>query len=210
LLTITEDQLTDPAFSLIHLLVRIIGILMTTEGQELSLTDRDSKFYIRTGNLDDARTILDIRRDVITENKYLISLPDEFDQTLEKQRTRIQKISENNRDTLIVAEKDEKVIGFIVFESPNRKRLFHTGSFETMIHRDHRGIGIGKILIGELLTWAEKNPLIEKVCLGVFSTNKRAISLYKSMGFVEEGRKNKEIKISENEYADDILMCKFV
>jgi RimJ/RimL family protein N-acetyltransferase len=183
---------------------------MTTEGQELSLTDRDSKFYIRTGNLDDARSILDIRRDVITENKYLISLPDEFDQTLEKQRTRIQKISENNRDTLIVAEKDEKVIGFIVFESRNRKRLFHTGSFETMIHRDHRGIGIGKILISELLTWAEKNPLIEKVSLGVFSTNKRAISLYKSMGFVEEGRKNKEIKISENEYADDILMYKFV
>ncbi|MGD6857656.1 N-acetyltransferase family protein [Bacillus infantis] len=176
----------------------------------MSQTDRDSNFYIRTGNLDDAKSILDIRRDVITENKYLISLPDEFNQTVEKQRTWIRKILGNNRETLIVAEKDEKVIGFIVFESPNRKRLFHTGSFETMIHRDYRGIGIGKILISELLTWAEKNPVIEKVSLGVLSTNERAISLYKNMGFVEEGRKNNEIKISENEYADDILMYKFV
>ena len=60
------------------------------------------------------------------------------------------------------------------------------------------------------LDWAEKNPLIEKVSLGVLSTNYRAIALYKSMGFVEEGRKIKEIKINENEYVDDILMYKFV
>ncbi|EDL65730.1 GNAT family N-acetyltransferase [Bacillus sp. SG-1] len=176
----------------------------------MSITDKESKVCIRIGNFDDAESILDIQRDVITENKYLISLPEEFDKTLDHQRTRIQRILENKRETLIVAEKDEKVIGFIVFESPNRKRLSHTGSFETMIHRDYRGIGIGKMLISELLTWARENPLIEKVSLGVFSTNKRAISLYKSMGFEEEGRKNKEIKIGEKEYADDILMYKFV
>lgn len=103
------------------------------------------------------------------------------------------KILENERETLIIAEKAEKVIGWTVFESQNRKRLSHTGSFEMMIQKDYRGIGIGKMLIGELLSWAEKNHLIEKVSLGVFSTNKRAISLYKSMGFVEEGRKKKKL-----------------
>ncbi len=30
------------------------------------------------------------------------------------------------------------------------------------------------------------------------------------MGFIEEGRKIKEIKLSENEYIDDILMYKMV
>jgi hypothetical protein len=30
------------------------------------------------------------------------------------------------------------------------------------------------------------------------------------MGFIEEGRKIKEIKLSENEYKDDILMYKMV
>ena len=75
-----------------------------------------------------------------------------------------------------------------------------------MISKNYRGMGIGKMLLKELIGWAEKNPLIEKVCLGGFSTNHRAISLYKSMGFIEEGRKVKEFKIDENEYVDDILM----
>ncbi len=71
-------------------------------------------------------------------------------------------------------------------------------------------MGIGKELIEALLDWAEANPLIEKVSLGVFSTNHRAISLYKRLGFIEEGRKIKEFKMSENEYVDDIIMYKLV
>ncbi|WP_079710975.1 GNAT family N-acetyltransferase [Paraliobacillus ryukyuensis] len=174
------------------------------------MSDNDFKVHIRTGRLDDAEAILDIQRDVVMENKYLISVPDEFDKSLEQQNDWIQKVLENERETIIVAEKDDKVIGWLVFESPNRKRLSHTGSIETMIHKDYRGKGIGEMLIIELLNWAEKNPLIEKVSLGVISTNQRAISLYKNMGFIEEGRKNKEIKLSEHEYADDILMYKLV
>lgn len=183
---------------------------MNKEVEVLSVGDINSKFYIRTGHIDDAQSILDIQREVIKENKYLISESDEFDKSLAQQRNWIQKILDNERETIIIAETSEEVIGWIVFESPNRKRLSHTGSFETMIHRDYRGIGIGKMLIRELLAWAETNSLIKKVSLGVLSSNKRALSLYKSMGFVEEGRKNKEIKISENEYVDDVLMYKFV
>lgn len=64
-----------------------------------------------------------------------------------------------------------------------------------MVDKNFRDKGIGKLLIKGLLDWAESNPLIEKVSLGVFSTNKRAIALYKKMGFIEEGRKIKEFKM---------------
>jgi RimJ/RimL family protein N-acetyltransferase len=60
------------------------------------------------------------------------------------------------------------------------------------------------------LAWAEQHPSIEKVSLGVFSTNERAITLYKKMGFIEEGRKIKEFKMSDDEYIDDVLMYKLV
>lgn len=46
--------------------------------------------------------------------------------------------------------------------------------------------------------------------LGVFSTNHRAISLYKKMGFLEEGRKIFEFKLNDGEYIDDVIMYKFV
>ena len=111
---------------------------------------------------------------------------------------------------MIVAEINDKVVGWLAFQSQGRKRLSHVGSLGMMIRKNYRGIGIGKMLIKALLDWAEKNPLIEKVSLGVLSTNRRAIALYKSMGFVEEGRKMKEIKINENEYVDDILVYKLV
>lgn len=160
--------------------------------------------------MDDAETILNIQQAVVIENQYLILASEEFDRTTEQHKNWIQNILENERDTIIVAEINGAVVGWIVFQSKNLKRLSHTGYFTTMIHKDYRGMGIGKMLINELLNWAEKNPLIEKISLGVLSTNLRAIALYKSVGFVEEGRKIKEVKFGENEYVDDILMYKLV
>jgi len=52
--------------------------------------------------------------------------------------------------------------------------------------------------------------LVNEIWDLVFSTNKRAIALYKKMGFIEEGRKIKEFKMDNNEYVDDVLMYKLV
>lgn len=79
-----------------------------------------------------------------------------------------------------------------------------------MILKKYRGLGIGKCLLEQLLKWAECNPYIEKISLGVFSTNESAIALYKKMGFVEEGRKINEIKLNDKQYIDDVLMYKMV
>jgi RimJ/RimL family protein N-acetyltransferase len=186
-------------------LLRYVGIkgliIMTKNNIQVSL---------RTGNLDDAEALLNIQRKVVSENEFMISVLDEFEETTEKQRNWIQKIFENERETIIVAEVKGKVIGYIVFHSKNTKRLSHTGYFTTMIMKEYRDMGIGKLLIIQLLNWAEQNPLIEKVSLGVLSTNQRAIALYQSVGFVEEGRRIKEVKFSENIYVDDILMYKLV
>jgi ribosomal protein S18 acetylase RimI-like enzyme len=177
----------------------------------LSLLKTIGSYIIRTGKIEDAEVTLDIQRSVVSEGEYLIAYPEEFTKTLNQQREYIQNILENENETIIVAEKDGEVVGWIVFESTqNRKRMSHTGSFGILIRNNYRGLGIGKMLLQVLLEWAEKNPLIEKVSLGVFSTNHRAISLYQKMGFIEEGRKINEFKFEDNEYVDDILMYKLV
>lgn len=103
------------------------------------------------------------------------------------------------------------MIGWIAFvKEIDRKRTSHAGTIGVFVSKEYRGQGAGKMLLAALLEWARKNPAIEKVSLSVFSTNERAISLYKKMGFLEEGRKIKEFKISENEYWDDVFMYKFV
>lgn len=177
----------------------------------MSEMKNDSLSYmIRTGELEDAEAVLELQNSVISEGEYFIAVSNEFNKTIEQQRDWIQRSLENERETIIVAEINGEVIGWIGFESENRKRMSHKGSFALMIRKNYRGMGIGKELVQALLDWAEANPLIEKVSLGVFSTNHRAIALYKSMGFVEEGRKIKEFKMSESEYVDDIIMYKLV
>ncbi len=61
--------------------------------------------------------------------------------------------------------------------------------------------------MNELLGWARSSPGVEKVELQVRSSNERAIALYRSLGFVEEGRKTRRLKIGPNAYLDDIYMA---
>lgn len=169
------------------------------------------EYIIRNVQLEDAEALLDIGRSVISEGEYFIAVSEEVEKTpLHEEKERIQRILDNIKETLIVAEVNGVVVGSIEFRSQTRKRLSHSGSVSMSISKNYRGMGIGKALLKSLLDWAEENPLIEKVSLGVFSTNQRAISLYKQMGFLEEGRLIKEYKLNHGKYIDDVLMYKFV
>ncbi|MEH7342529.1 GNAT family N-acetyltransferase [Bacillus sp. JJ1532] len=171
---------------------------------------QDDKAMIRTVRIEDAEAILDIHREVINEKDYFIAVSEEFNKTVEEHKEWITKIIEHERETMFVAEMNGRVVGWIVFQSQERQRMHHTGSIAIMLQKDYRNKGIGKLLINEILSWVAQHPVIEKVSLGTFSTNSRAIELYKKLGFVEEGRKVREFKFRDDEYVDDVLMYKFV
>ncbi|WP_062104383.1 GNAT family N-acetyltransferase [Bacillus niameyensis] len=173
--------------------------------------DTDQKVKIRTAHVNDSEQILEMQKQVVAEGEFLTTVIEELShRTIEQQQAWVRKVLENERETFIVAEIKGVIVGWIVFQSEGRKRLAHKGSIGMMVSQEFRGIGIGKQLLKALIEWAEEHPLIEKVCLGVFSNNARALSLYKSMGFKEEGRKIKEFKLGDEEYIDDILMYRFV
>jgi ribosomal protein S18 acetylase RimI-like enzyme len=75
------------------------------------------------------------------------------------------------------------------------------------VHEGHQRHGVGRALMNELLRWARSNPRLDKVELQVRSSNERAIALYRSLGFVEEGRKTRRLKIAPNEYLDEVYMA---
>ena len=168
-----------------------------------------NQITIREGLPTDAESMLQIQRKVVEEKDFLLTDPVEFNKTVDDQNQWIRRILQNEREKILIAEVDGKMAGWLVFQSPNRHRLNHTGSFGMMVQKEYRNMQIGRKLLEALLMWAENHPEIEKVCLGVLSTNERAIHLYRSLGFVEEGRKVDEVKIGE-QYVDDILMYKRV
>lgn len=174
------------------------------------MTNSSNQVTLRIGNINDAEAVLKLQKEILSESEFMISVLEEFEETVEQIRNWIEKILANEREKLIMAESNGQIVGLIVFRAKSTKRLLHTGSFTAMVKKEFRNQGIGKLLIKELLNWAEHNPLLEKVSLGVLSTNQRAIELYKNMGFVEEGRKIKEVKFNDDLYVDDILMYKLV
>lgn len=168
------------------------------------------RVVIRTARAEDASRILQLQKAVILEGTFLITVTEEFNKTVEQQKEWIEGILANDRETLLVAETSSGIVGWIVCLSSNRSRLTHTCSLGMMIEKEYRNMGIGKRLVEAIVEWATLNPQLEKLSLGVFATNERAIALYKKMGFLEEGRKIREFKINENEYIDDVLMYRLV
>jgi RimJ/RimL family protein N-acetyltransferase len=48
------------------------------------------------------------------------------------------------------------------------------------------------------------------VCLDVFAVNEPAIGLYKKLGFIEEGRRIRDIQRGADDYVDTVMMYRFV
>ncbi|HDX9578465.1 TPA: GNAT family N-acetyltransferase [Bacillus pseudomycoides] len=161
---------------------------------------------IREATENDVAEILYIRKGIISQNEFFISTSEEFHVDVEAQKNKTLTNSRQGGVTF-VAEDDEQIVGFLVFKRNLMKRLNHTGSFGMGILEDYRNQGVGTKLLPQLIDWAKTQEGIEKICLGVFSTNERAIKVYEKIGFKEEGRERGQIKFEDGRYADNVLMA---
>ncbi len=179
--------------------------------KELELTN-GTKVVIRSAEPDDAQGLLALFDSIVGEDKYNVTTVEDvrkLKMTIEKERDWIQ---EHNADgkIILVAQIDGTIVGAVPIENGKRTRIAHVAVLAISVLKEFRGLGVGKTLLQSAIDWAGEDPLIEKIGLGVFATNKKAIGLYRKMGFVEEGRRIKEIKVGPNNYVDSILMYRFV
>lgn len=79
-----------------------------------------------------------------------------------------------------------RVVGWCDVFSPDNPTQSHRGGLGMGLYSDYRGQGIGAKLVTSVLNHAKQFGL-EKVELSVFTNNTRAVNLYKSLGFKEEG-----------------------
>ncbi|MHB1909393.1 MAG: GNAT family N-acetyltransferase [Nitrososphaerales archaeon] len=125
----------------------------------------------------------------------------------EAQKKRIADGLKDPRSLTIVANfGNEGIVGSLNL-SPFRdlKKMAHVRLLGMIIIDGYRESGIGSALMDYGIKWARKQDEIEKISLSVFSTNKRAIGLYKKFGFKIEGRLERQF-ILKGKYADEIEM----
>jgi RimJ/RimL family protein N-acetyltransferase len=164
----------------------------------------------RTAQPEDAARLIAYGHAVFPESPHFLIEPDEFNLTEEQERQWIQDHLDGPGTLVILAEVPDEVIGCLSFENGLRRRVSHRGNFGVSVRQAWRGQGIGTAMLKALIGWAEAKPLIEKIALSVFATNVDAIRLYQRLGFVAEGRQPREFKIGPGEYADNVLMSRFV
>jgi len=180
--------------------------------RELFILKNGSTLLVREATFQDALALNDMAAQIFGSSDQVLTSLEEFQAsgTLEAQLKRIKHFSEALGKCIFVAEIDRELVGVIDFWNGYRKRIEHTGEFGMGVLSTHRDQGIGTCLLQILLKWAAVNPIIEKVKLGVFANNLRAVHLYQKMGFQEEGKRIAEIKMSDGQYHDIIEMYKNV
>jgi RimJ/RimL family protein N-acetyltransferase len=167
---------------------------------------------IRTPVADDTPAAIEYIKTVFADDHFFLTTAEEMKvwQTPEKEQEHIQKYYDDENKLMVISEVDEQIVSMSNIESGVKKRIQHVGYLGISILPDYRGIGLGTAVMEAMIEWGVAHPVIEKLTLGVWASNEPALRLYQKMGFVEEGRKVRDVKYANGYYDDCILMYKMV
>jgi RimJ/RimL family protein N-acetyltransferase len=167
---------------------------------------------IRSPMTEDTSKVAEYSKKIFEDDRFFLTTAEEARErhTVEKVQDYIQKVCADPNQVMIVTEVDSCIVSMSHIECGGNKRTRHVGQMGLSILPNWRGIGLGTAILQAMIDWAAANPVIEKLTLGVWAANKTAIGLYEKMGFVEEGRKVREVKFADGSYDDMVCMYRFV
>ena len=91
-------------------------------------------------------------------------------------------------------------------QQPSLRRS-HVRGVGIAVSAPWQGRGIGRKLMVRLLDWADNWGAVLRLELWVHTDNEPAIALYRSLGFVEEGR-HKAYALKNGQYVDSLSMAR--
>lgn len=108
------------------------------------------------------------------------------------------------------AFEDDKLAGMVTFVRETGVKDRHKGRiYGVYVSAAHRGKGVGRALIGELLERAKKDSSLEQILLAVGTVQHAAKDLYSSFGFVTYGTEPRGLKVGST-YVDEDHMILYL
>lgn len=169
---------------------------------QLFIKEKES-LTIWHAKVEDAHSIAEAERQIAQKPGFLCSQPSEL--TDENVANTILSFLKNKTGVYLVAQSEDQLVGHAFLEINPLQSLRHVANLNIAVHLGWQGKGIGKKLLQKVIEEAKSSLLIEKIQLYVRASNVAAISLYKKMGFQEEGILKNRVKVS-GYYLDDIIM----
>ncbi|AEX86477.1 hypothetical protein XO10_10310 [Marinitoga sp. 1135] len=162
--------------------------------------------HIDYPNKNDSKNLLDFFNTIFENSETLLTTADEFDLSEKEIKTLIDFSNKNFGFRTLIARYNENIIANCDIQwNLKRRRIQKTAKLGVSVLERFRGIGIGRLLIKNHITWCLENPKIHRLELEVFSNNPKAYELYKKLGFIEEGKRREAVYI-KNKYYDIIMM----
>lgn len=170
------------------------------------ITPKGLAVHIRNGAASDGSTVLENFNLTHAETDYLLSYPDEnhFDAKQESQY--LEKKSTSPNEIELIAFVDGKVAGTAGIDAIGTQyKVTHRAEFGISILKEYWGLGIGRALMEACIQCA-KAAGYAQLELDVVAENTRAISIYRTAGFVEYGRNPKGFRSRNAGYQELISM----
>ena len=174
--------------------------------EQTILLKNGKEAMIRNGDEPDGAAVFDVFNRTHGETDYLLTYPDEnsFDSEQEAQFLKEKAISPNEIE--LVAIVDGKIAGTAGIESVGEKyKVKHRAEFGIGILKEYWGLGLGKALTKACIQCAI-DAGYEQLELNVIAENERALSLYRSLGFIEYGRQPRGFNSKISGYQELVYM----
>ncbi|RXJ00271.1 GNAT family N-acetyltransferase [Anaerobacillus alkaliphilus] len=162
-------------------------------------------YTIRSAVEADAHSLSKLRLQIDGETEFLDREKGEGYIDEQEFKQLIEDDTRSDRNIFLVAEVNEKIVGFSRCEGNTLKRSSHKVEFGVCVLKEYWGYGIGKNFLKESCQWADANG-IKKIALYVLETNEKAIDLYKRFGFEVEGVLRNDKFLSDGNYYNTIVM----
>ncbi len=174
--------------------------------QRFNLKDRRS-CLLRDMVEDDAEELCALLPKMHAESDFLNYLPGEFKMTIEQERQFIREHNAKPCSISMVALVEGRIVGVAGAYALEFKRFAHHAELGLVVLEEFRGQGMGRKMMEIVLEWGRRQGL-RKMYLSVYDGNDRAITLYQSLGFVEEARLRGHVRRGDGTYGDSITMAR--
>lgn len=162
---------------------------------------------IRERAIDDISEYCEFLIQLDNESKYMLYERGERDTSIETVQKSIKK-AETRGDKCFIALDEKKVVGFVVAAKNKFIRTKHIATIVVGVLEEYCDNGIGYSMFQHVIKWSNESK-IKKLELTVITENKRAIYLYRKLGFEIEGTR-KMATLIDGKYYDEYYMGKIV
>lgn len=140
-----------------------------------------SQIEIRIAEITDIPRIVEIYNQALSVSPFV---QDNNLHTIEKRTKWFHQKQQEGLPIYVAVKNTDEVVGFA------NLNLFLTPEYDTSVHisiyvaEGNRGLGIGKILLEQLINWAKDNGK-HTILAGIDAENTPSIRLHQSFGFIE-------------------------